>query len=168
MEPPKRVGKYPIGGKSMLIGFAIAIGSITAFFVFFAIPQTNDSAAQEELMAHSEKVAYHHHVTVLFSGLDVQRPPEGIGIKPELWAGHRFDSDGISGYAPIHVHDKSGILHIESKSGVQYTLGDFFEIWGKDMNSIKVVYVDHMPYYPSDNLPGLPLRDRSDFKVEFG
>lgn len=31
---------------------------------------------------------------------------------------------------PIHTHDASGIIHIESPSNSAYTLGQFFAVWG--------------------------------------
>lgn len=36
---------------------------------------------------------------------------------------------------PIHTHDTSGKLHTESPCPREFTLGDFFEIWGKNFNS---------------------------------
>ncbi len=31
---------------------------------------------------------------------------------------------------PIHTHDSSGILHVETDQNVNYTLGDWFLLWG--------------------------------------
>ncbi|MDA4111389.1 MAG: hypothetical protein OK439_02540 [Thaumarchaeota archaeon] len=31
---------------------------------------------------------------------------------------------------PVHTHDASGIIHIESETNSNFTLGDFFNIWG--------------------------------------
>jgi hypothetical protein len=30
---------------------------------------------------------------------------------------------------PVHTHDASGIIHIESEANTNFTLGDFFNIW---------------------------------------
>jgi hypothetical protein len=31
---------------------------------------------------------------------------------------------------PLHTHDPSGIIHIESPTTTDYTLGQFFAVWG--------------------------------------
>src|SRR6266481_1253426 len=31
---------------------------------------------------------------------------------------------------PIHTHDTSGIIHVESNTVRTYTLGEFFDVWG--------------------------------------
>jgi hypothetical protein len=36
---------------------------------------------------------------------------------------------------PIHTHDSSGVLHIETDQNVNYTLGDWFLLWGHWANS---------------------------------
>jgi len=36
---------------------------------------------------------------------------------------------------PIHTHDSTGTLHVESPCVRDYTLGDFFSIWGQEFNS---------------------------------
>jgi hypothetical protein len=32
--------------------------------------------------------------------------------------------------SPIHTHDTSGIIHVESHTKRSYTLGEFFDVWG--------------------------------------
>jgi hypothetical protein len=44
--------------------------------------------------------------------------PAGIGIDPAV------------GYAPLHTHDPSGVIHVESPTVRTYTLGQFFAVWG--------------------------------------
>jgi hypothetical protein len=38
---------------------------------------------------------------------------------------------GVSGseFQPVHTHDDTGIIHIESPTNTNYTLGQFFQIW---------------------------------------
>ena len=33
-------------------------------------------------------------------------------------------------FAPLHVHDTSGVIHVESPTVRGYTLGQFFAVWG--------------------------------------
>jgi hypothetical protein len=58
--------------------------------------------------------------------------PAAVGIlNPgyETVDGDQYVSSG-SCYEPMHTHDASGIIHIESMStSITYTLGDFFTIW---------------------------------------
>lgn len=35
----------------------------------------------------------------------------------------------------IHTHNASGLLHVEAPIKKDFTLGDFFAVWGKDMGS---------------------------------
>ena len=38
--------------------------------------------------------------------------------------------DPAVGFAPLHVHDTSGVIHVESPTVRGYTLGQFFAVWG--------------------------------------
>jgi hypothetical protein len=60
----------------------------------------------------------HQHLDVFVEGKRVT-VPAGIGIDPNL----RFIS-------PVHTHDTSGVIHIESPTIRRYTLGEFFAVWG--------------------------------------
>jgi sulfur carrier protein ThiS len=46
----------------------------------------------------------------------------------------------MKGMAPLHTHDNSGVIHVESTVNRDYTLGEFLKIWGIDLNgkSVKV------------------------------
>lgn len=39
----------------------------------------------------------------------------------------------------IHTHDTSGTLHVESPVKKDFTLGDFFAIWGKEFNGNRIL-----------------------------
>lgn len=66
----------------------------------------------------TEKVTvhYHAHLDVLINGTAVT-VPSGLGIT----------HDRIS---PLHTHDRSGLLHVESATKRIYTLGQLFTEWG--------------------------------------
>jgi hypothetical protein len=59
----------------------------------------------------------HQHLDLYVDGRKVQ-VPAGVGIDPAV------------GYAPLHTHDTSGIIHVESPTARTYTLGEFFAVWG--------------------------------------
>lgn len=57
---------------------------------------------------HLDIYIYGHHLSI----------PSHIGLD---------DHDNVS---PIHIHDAQGIIHIESPTVQNYTLGQFFGVWG--------------------------------------
>jgi hypothetical protein len=62
-------------------------------------------------------VHIHQHLDLFVDGREVP-VPAGIGIDPAV------------GYAPLHTHDASGVIHVESPTARTYTLGEFFAVWG--------------------------------------
>jgi len=60
----------------------------------------------------------HQHLDLFVDGRQVV-VPAGIGIDPN---GHFI--------APIHTHDSSGVIHVESPVRRSYTLGELFGVWG--------------------------------------
>jgi hypothetical protein len=62
-------------------------------------------------------VHIHQHLDLYVDGRRVL-VPAGIGIDPAV------------GYAPLHTHDPSGVIHVESPTVRTYTLGEFFAVWG--------------------------------------
>jgi hypothetical protein len=62
-------------------------------------------------------VHIHQHLDLYVDGRKVL-VPAAIGIDPAV------------GYAPLHTHDPSGVIHVESPTVRTYTLGEFFAVWG--------------------------------------
>lgn len=60
----------------------------------------------------------HQHLDILVNGKPVT-VPAGIGINQVA----RFIS-------PLHTHDVSGVIHVESDVKRDFTLGQFFDVWG--------------------------------------
>jgi hypothetical protein len=60
----------------------------------------------------------HQHLDIYVAGRHVV-VPAGIGIDPE----GRFIS-------PLHTHDTSGVIHVESPTVRPFTLGEVFGVWG--------------------------------------
>ena len=65
----------------------------------------------------------HQHLDLFIHGKAVP-VPGAIGINVI----ERFIS-------PIHTHDSSGIIHIESPTIIPLTLGQFFDVWGVELTS---------------------------------
>jgi hypothetical protein len=83
----------------------------------------------------TESLFLHIHpwLQIIINGKNVTIPA-GIGIKNPVqiatYNGEPEFSGGASTcYEPVHTHDDSGLIHIESPTNVNYTLGEFFTDW---------------------------------------
>jgi hypothetical protein len=65
----------------------------------------------------------HQHLDMLINGQTVPVPAM-IGIDRN----NQFIS-------PLHVHDTSGVIHVESPTVQSFTLGQFFDVWGLTFSS---------------------------------
>ncbi len=68
--------------------------------------------AMEQLDFH-----IHQHLDISVDGNPVT-VPANIGIDPSV------------GIAVLHTHDDTGIIHVESPEARDFTLGNFFDVWG--------------------------------------
>jgi hypothetical protein len=68
------------------------------------------------LSAEGEVVHIHQHLDLFVDGKKVE-VPANIGIGPAF-------------ISPLHTHDQTGILHVESPTASSYGLGQFFAVWG--------------------------------------
>jgi hypothetical protein len=66
--------------------------------------------------------------------------PPTIGIPgAQIWASHQYDYDGIGGYYPVYTQISPNpypgytLVHVRSRSIHNYTLGDFFAVWGANL-----------------------------------
>jgi hypothetical protein len=73
---------------------------------------------QEMLAVH-----YHAHLDVIVDGRQIT-VPAGLGIANIRQA-----------ICPLHTHDTSGIVHIESAQNIPFTLGQFFTEWGQPLTN---------------------------------
>jgi hypothetical protein len=62
----------------------------------------------------------HQHLDLYVAGKKVTIPAD-IGIAQT--------ASGVL-FSPIHTHDTSGIIHVESPTVRPFTLGEFFDVWG--------------------------------------
>lgn len=70
------------------------------------------------LGAEGSVLHIHQHIDLLINGTVVPIPAD-IGI------------NNAAGFiSPIHTHDTTGVIHIESNTARDFTLGQFFDIWG--------------------------------------
>lgn len=70
---------------------------------------------------------YHIHpeLSIVVNGTEVP-VPLNLGVK-------------ATGMTAIHTHDEKGIIHVEAPIKKDFTLGDFFAVWGKDFSRTKLL-----------------------------
>ncbi|MFQ6330777.1 hypothetical protein ACLMAL_32215 [Nocardia sp. CWNU-33] len=69
---------------------------------------------------------YHAHLDVFVDGRQITVPAL-IGIDDVARRG-----------SPLHTHDTSGIIHIESETDIPFTLGQFFTEWDEPLTATQV------------------------------
>ena len=108
----------------------------------------------------------HQHLDVFVRGRRIA-VPAGIGI------------DAVGGFiSPIHTHDASGIVHVESPDVRTFTLGQLFGVWGVRLSRRCLggycargadrlrVYADGRPFAGDPRV--LPLAPHAEIVVAFG
>lgn len=117
------------------------------------------------LASEGSALHIHQHLDIFVDGQPVAVPAE-IGV------------DEPAFIAPIHTHDDSGIIHVESPVVQTFTLGQFFDIWGvrftnsciggycSSATSTLKVYVDGTAYQGDPRQ--LPLKEHEEIAVVYG
>ena len=82
-----------------------------------------DAIGLPALRAEGQRLHIHQHLDIVVRGRPY-RIPAGIGIDHHA----RFIS-------PLHTHDFSGIMHVESPTVRRFTLGQWFDVWGLRFSS---------------------------------
>ena len=77
-------------------------------------------AGLDALNAEGTAMHIHQHIDIIINNQAITIPAE-IGI-------------GSSFISPLHIHDTSGVLHVESPVIKSFTLGQFFTEWGITLN----------------------------------
>lgn len=92
---------------------------------------------------HSVPLARHDHVSlsILVNGRQAVVPEE-VGMNPQLWQEHSLDRYGPSGISPMHTHDTSGTIHIESTTSREFTVGEFLALMGIELDTVTRMTVD--------------------------
>ena len=142
---------------------------------------TGDAAAigpvDKILCQPHEQVLFHihAHLTVFVDGR-ARRIPAGIGIaSPQAQA----TPDGpfvVAGscFSWLHTHAADGIIHIESPVQRTFTLGDFFDVWGRPLSRTRVAgatgtvtaFVGGRPY--SGNPRTIKLTKHAQIQLDVG
>ena len=127
--------------KRSSVAIAVVL-SLLVVGIVAALPYFPGTSHQQDRMA----LHWHPRLSMTINGQGVMIPAN-IGIDPSLWQDHSLDaygmqampSMGMGAMAPLHTHDASGKIHLESLEVRDYTLGDFFRIWGESFDSQQVL-----------------------------
>lgn len=108
----------------------------------------------------------HQHLDLLVHGKSVA-VPQDIGI-----------NETAKWLSAVHVHDTTGVIHVESPFKATYTLGEFFDAWGvrftseciggycADSSNTLTVYLNGTPY--TGDLRTLGLEAHQEIVVVYG
>jgi hypothetical protein len=56
--------------------------------------------------------------------------PKDVGVPGGIFGTTRYMSDGVYGYYPVWARHYGNTIWVDSRVQRNYTLGDFFELWG--------------------------------------
>lgn len=104
----------------------------------------------------------HPHLQIIINGVK-QIIPANTGIN-------------LTCMHPLHTHDDTGTLHVESPEKRDFTLGDFFAVWGKPFSKDQVLDYKRDDLHeivmtvngaPSNDYENLILEDKQQIVVEY-
>ncbi len=135
--PPPPRWRLPVAKRAFWAGIAVGLGVSAGFLalVFVGRPWSpsanapwgsNTAGLRDRLSVlglpalaqRGTALHIHQHLDLYLNGKHVA-VPASVGIGP-----------GQSFFSPLHTHDRTGILHVESTTKTVYTLRQFFGVWG--------------------------------------
>ncbi|HEY4025319.1 MAG TPA: hypothetical protein VGO86_02720 [Candidatus Dormibacteraeota bacterium] len=151
--PPRRRPRRGSGAPWLLpVGVGVAV--IVAFVVILVLYARTGNERQTHAAAGAtgqtidgiqcqtaEQVVYHiHSHLAIFVNGQPGTVPMGIGI-PNAQVENTSIGPFVTGgscFHWLHSHATDGIIHVESPSQRQYTLGNYFDIWGEQLSPTRV------------------------------
>ncbi|RFA08958.1 hypothetical protein B7R54_06760 [Subtercola boreus] len=155
----------PAAAESPFLPATTAVGAVTGAPWDRPSDPTERAAAAGLRMLGTEGTALHlhAHLTITIDGQDEVVPAE-IGI------------DNPSGsVSPLHTHDTTGIIHVESPVQADFTLGQFFTEWNVALDDTSIgaypssagetfsVFVNQQPY--SGNPAAIVFTNKMDIDI---
>ena len=119
--------KYRVTGRVKavsILSVIVGLAALSAYFGLFASTAQTLPSNRNQMVMH-----IHPRLEIILDGTRAT-VPANIGIASNLWENHVLDQYGMTGMAPLHTHDATGTIHVESNANGNYTLGQLFDVWG--------------------------------------
>lgn len=137
-----------------------ALAGLTFFFIKVGTPEPFDVA---KACLASENYHVHAHLSIVINGQE-QIIPKGVGIvSPNC-------------LRPLHTHEEDGIIHVEFQYKRDFTLGEFFRVWGQEFSKDQILNYHRDTKHdltmtvngqPSNDGENLILRDQQKIVINF-
>ncbi len=154
-EEPGRIPQRKAGRPIRVRRWQIALVAVIVLGTFggiYLVPLLSGSPPFPCVTVGAAGLRYHWHtaLSISTSAGDVSIPA-GIGITT-------FCTE------PLHTHDASGQIHVETDVNRLYSIGDFFQIWGKSFGSPTAMHVNTTAVSPS---PSIILYDQETIHLQY-
>lgn len=150
----KRSLKKTIKLFSILFLIAGVIGGLVWYIVAHPpTPKTNRQVALSCTTDMATQFHIHPHLEIIINGTQ-QEIPANIGIS-------------FSCMHPLHTHDTTGTLHVESPTKRDFTLGDFFAVWKKPFNRDQITQ-ETVNGKETEDFENIVLHDRDQIVITYG
>ncbi len=129
----------------------VALVVLSGVGVYYAI-QNLTPGTNEPFPCVTGTLIYHWHPTLtIYSGGVLVTIPANIGL--------------TAGCAePLHTHDTSGTIHVETDVSRLYSIGDFYKVWGKPFDSPTQMIVNGTAVSPN---PSVILYDLETISIYY-
>ena len=128
MQPSSKgnTSKFIVAGIIGALAVGIAYGAVSGAFSSVTPSIVSNEPQNDKVIMHIHAILH-----IIIGGKSVTIPAN-IGINPELYKSHDLDAYGMKNpsMSPLHTHDSSGVIHVESTEIRPFTLGEFFDVWG--------------------------------------
>jgi hypothetical protein len=139
--PPPAPAPPPPSGGSVLPPLSATVQDITDNHRIgephFSDPQTDGAAIGSYTCVVNPPQTYHVH-----SHLSIIQNNEVFAVPQYIGAAQ---SGNTHCFYPIHTHDQSGKIHVESTAPGTFTLGNLFEIWQQPLTDSNVLGISGLP-----------------------
>lgn len=157
--------------RNTILVILLTLGIVSGLFYYPSINNSNQNVPNDNLsvpcLIPNMRLVQHTHakLDIVLDGKPVDIPG-GIGISGTC---HRA----------LHTHDDEGgpgVIHNEAQDSRQYTLGDFFDVWGKVLSPVQIfdkqVDASHaismtVNGEPNNEFGNLILQDQQTIKIEY-
>ena len=109
-------------------GVVILVIGVVGFGIFRYLFSGDGIVASDPLKScvrHAGGMHIHPSLTIVINGLE-QEIPRNIGVS-------------ASCMRPLHTHDDTGRLHNEFPRQLDFTVDDFFKVWGESFSSTQIL-----------------------------